>query len=342
MKLLNIFLALALLFIFGCERAEEMTREALVETSAPLRVTMVYPDDCVVDAATYCDAFQIGVQSAEAELGILLTEVYGIENDLIASETLLRNAAETSDLVLTAGYQMGTPLANVAPDYPDVQFAIFDVVLDIPNVASINYKANEGSFLVGAVAGLKTESNKIGYIGGADVPLLQEFEAGYVAGVENVNPDAEVIVEYIAPDASGFGQPDKAKELALAQYASGVDVIYVAAGKSGQGVLEAAIEQNKLIIWVDQNGNHLAPVVLTSMVKEIPLSVKRVIGEAVSDGFVGGERYFGLTEGAVSYAVDAHNRDLLSEDLITTVETLKAEIIAGEVVVPNTVLLPRQ
>ena len=342
MKLLNIFLALALLFIFGCERAEEMTREAFVETSTPLRVTMVYPDDCVVDAATYCDAFQIGVQSAEAELGILLTEVYGIENDLIASETLLRNAAETSDLVLTAGYQMGTPLANVAPDYPDVQFAIFDVVLDIPNVASINYKANEGSFLVGAVAGLKTESNKIGYIGGADVPLLQEFEAGYVAGVHNVNPEAEVIVEYIAPDASGFGQPDKAKELALAQYASGVDVIYVAAGKSGEGVLEAAIEQNKHIIWVDQNGNHLAPVVLTSMVKEIPLSVKRVIGESVSDGFVGGERYFGLTEGAVYYAVDAHNRDLLSEDLITTVETLKAEIIAGEVVVPNTVLLPRQ
>ena len=337
MKLFNVFLALGLLFICGCERAEEMTRDALVETATPLRVTMVYPDDCVVDAATYCDAFQIGVRSAEAELGILLTEVYGIENDLIASEALLRDAAETSDLVLTAGYQMGTPLANVAPDYPDVQFAIFDVVLDIPNVASINYKANEGSFLVGAVAGLKTESNKIGYIGGADVPLLQAFEAGYVAGIEQVNPDAAVIVEYIAPDASGFGQPDKAKALALAQYARGVDVIYVAAGKSGQGVLEAAIEQNKLIIWVDQNGNHLAPVVLTSMVKEIPLSVKRVIGEAVSGNFVGGERYFGLKAGAVSYAVDADNRDLLSDDLIASVEMLKAAIIAGEVVVPNTV-----
>ena len=342
MKLFNVLLALGLLFFCGCERAEEMTRDALVETATPLRVTMVYPDDCVVDAATYCDAFKLGLQSAETELGILLTEVYGIENDPIATETLLRNAAETSDLVLTAGYQMGTPLANVAPDYPNVQFAIFDVVLDIPNVASINYKANEGSFLVGAVAGLKTESNKIGYIGGADVPLLQAFEAGYVAGVENVNPEAEVIVEYIAHDASGFGQPDKAKELALAQYASGVDVIYVAAGKSGQGVLEAAMEQNKLIIWVDQNGNHLAPVVLTSMVKAIPLSVKRVIGEAVSDSFVGGERYFGLTEGAVYYAVDAHNRALLSEDLIASVEILKAEIIDGDVVVPNTILLPRQ
>ena len=92
-----------------------------------------------------------------------------------------------------------------------------------------------------------------------------------------MNPEAKVLVEYIAPDASGFGQPEKAKELALAQYASGVDIIYVAAGQSGQGVLEAAQEQNKLIIWVDQNGNSLAPVVLTSMAKEIPVSVYRVM-----------------------------------------------------------------
>ena len=96
------------------------------------------------------------------------------------------------------------------------------------------------------------------------------------------------------------------------------------------------------IIWVDQNGNHLAPVVLTSMVKDIPLSVQRVIGEAVSDNFVGGERYFGLEEGAVSYAVDADNRDLLSDEIIASVEMLRAAIIAGEVVVPNTVSLPRK
>ena len=110
-----------------------------------------------------------------------------------------------------------------------------------------------------AIAALKSESNKIGYIGGADVPLLQEFEAGYVAGIRSINPDAEVTVEYISKDATGFGQPEKAKELALTQYESGVDVIYVAAGGSGQGALEAAQEQQKFIIWVDANGNHLAP-----------------------------------------------------------------------------------
>ena len=127
-----------------------------------------------------------------------------MESDAAASEQLLRAAAQNSDLVLTAGYQMGEPLANVAPEFPDVKFAIFDVVLDIPNVAAINYKANEGSFLVGAIAVLKSESGKIGYIGGADVPLLQEFEAGYVAGINAINPEAEVTVEYISADANGF------------------------------------------------------------------------------------------------------------------------------------------
>ena len=160
---------------------------------------MIYPSDCVGDSA-YCDSFHIGVKAAEAALGINLTEVSGVEGDAVASEMLLRAAAQNSDLVLTAGYQMGAPLANVAPEFPDVKFAIFDVLLDIPNVASITYKANEGSFLVGAIAGLKTESGKIGYIGGADVPLLHEFEAGYVAGIHAVNPEPEVTVAYISKD----------------------------------------------------------------------------------------------------------------------------------------------
>ena len=303
---------------------------------------MIYPTDCVGSAA-YCDAFNIGVKAAEAAFEISLKEVNGNENDPIASEMIVREAAQSSDLVLAAGYQLGEPLARIAPEFPDVKFAIFDVVLDIPNVASINYKSNEGSFLVGAIAGLKTESGKIGYIGGADVPLLQEFEAGYVAGIQAVNPDAEVTVEYISKDATGFGQPDKAKALALAQYESGVDVIYAAAGGAGQGVLEAAQEQQKFIIWVDSNGNHLAPgLVLTSMVKEIAASAEMVIHEAVEGKFMAGPRYIGLEGGGVSYAFDEHNQPLLSDDIVETVESLKAKIIAGEITVPNTVSLPRE
>ena len=334
-----LFLTFGLFLIWGCERVQDVTRPET--SSTPLRVTMIYPSDCVGSAA-YCDAFHIGVKAAETALGITLIEVNGNENDPVATETFLRDAAQHSELVLTAGYQ-GDVLARVAPEFPDVKFAIFDVVHDIPNVASVNYKSNEGSFLVGAIAGLKSESNKIGYIGGADVALLHEFEAGYIAGIQAVNPDAEVTVEYISEDATGFGQPEKAKELALSQYANGIDVIYVAAGGSGQGVLEAAQEQQKFIIWVDSNGNHLAPgIVLTSMTKEISASVQRIIEETVEGNFMAGIRYFGIADGGVSYAVDQHNRPLLSDNLITTVESLKAKIIAGEIAVPDTISLPRE
>ena len=338
------FLTLGILLLCGCEAIQDviLTEPPSETEEARLRVTMIYPSDCVGSAA-YCTAFHIGVRTAEEELSIALTEVNGNENDPVATEMLLREAAQNSELVLTAGYQMGDVLARVASEFPDVRFAIFDVVLDTPNVASVNYKSNEGSFLVGAIAALKSESGKIGYIGGVDVPLLREFEAGYVAGIQAINPDAEITVEYISKDVTGFGQPEKAKELALAQYESGIDVIYVAAGGSGQGVLEAAQEQQKFIIWVDSNGNHLAPgIVLTSMTKEIPASVQRIIQETTDENFMAGIRYFGLKDGGVSYAVDEHNQSLLSEDIIMTVESLKAKIIAGEIVVPDTVTLPRE
>jgi basic membrane protein A len=336
------FWALGLLLICGCDVVQDIISEPSGDMDAPpLHVTMIYPSDCVGDSS-YCDSFHIGVRTAEAELGINLTEVAGMESDPAVTEMQLREAAQSSDLVLAIGYQMGEPLSRVAPEFPDIKFAIFDVVLALPNVASINYKANEGSFLVGAIAALKTETNKIGYIGGADVPLLHEFEAGYVAGIRAINPDAEISVEYISENASGFEQPDRAKEMALAQYASGVDVIYAAAGGSGNGVLEAAQEQGKYIIWVDSNGNYLAPgLVLTSMVKELSASVVKVISETVDGNFMAGVRYLGLEDGGVSYAVDEHNQALLSDEILQTAESLKAQIIAGEIDVPNEVSLPR-
>ena len=341
----SVFLmGLILLLSTGCELARDVVSETTSSEmdSQPVRVTMIYPSDCV-GTADYCTTFHIGVRQAEAKFDIILTEVNGDEEDPVATEITLRDAAQNSDLVLTAGYQMGDVLAKIAPEYPDVNFAIFDVVLDIPNVASVNYKSNEGSFLVGAIAALKSESGKIGYIGGVDVPLLQEFEAGYIAGIKTINPDVEITVDYISNDVTGFSQPDKAKELALAQYASGIDVIYTAAGGSGQGVLEAAKETEQFIIWVDSNGNHLAPgIVLTSMIKEIETSVIRIIEETVQGNFTAGIRYFGVADGDVSYAVDEHNQPLLSEEIIATVELLKQQIIDGEIIVPNTVSLPRE
>ena len=342
--LLPMMIVLMTITVCGCEYVENVvdSDDASMVDSTQLRVTMIYPNDCVGSAA-YCDGFHIGVRTAETELGIMLTEVNGNENDPVATEMLMRDAAQNSDLVITAGYQMGDILRIVAPDFPDVKFSIFDVVLDMPNVAAVNFKSNEGSYLVGAIAALKSESGKIGYIGGVDVPLLQEFEAGYIAGIREINPMAEITVEYISLDVTGFIQPERAKEIALAHYASGVDVIYTAAGGSGQGVLEAAMETQNYIIWVDSNGNGLAPgLVLTSMAKEIPASVQRIIQETVEGNFMSGVRYFGLEDGGVYYAVDEHNMPLLSDEIIAKVESLNEKIINGEIVVPDTITLPRK
>ena len=319
---------LGLLLLCSCDLVQELILSEPPSSAvdpAPIRVTMIYPDDCIGDSG-YCDTLHFGVKRAEAELGIHLNEVIGQRSDPVLIEMVFREAAQNSDLIITAGVQMGEPLSRVAPDFPDVKFAIVDVALDIPNIASLNYKANEGSFLVGAIAGLKSETGKVGYIAGVDLPLLREFEAGYVAGVHAVNPDAVVSIEHISLDTSGFNQPDKAKEIALTQYGSGVDVIYTAAGGSGLGVLQAAQEQDKYVIWVDSNGNHLAPgTVLTSMVKQIESSVYGVINETINDTFMGGIRYQGLADGGVDYALDEHNRSELSDEIIATVESLKAK-----------------
>ena len=332
---------LGLLLLCSCDLAQELLQSPIEMEAVPLRVTMIYPDDCVGDEG-YCDTLHLGVKRAEAELQVHLYEAIGQRSDPGLIEMVFREAAQNSDLVLTAGFQMGEPLSRVAADFPDVKFAIVDVAIDIPNVASLNYKANEGSFLVGAIAGLKSESGQIGYIGGVDVPLLREFEAGYVAGVHAVNPDAVVSIAYISEDTSGFNLPDKAKEIALTQYESGIDVIYTVAGGSGLGVLEAAQAQDKYVIWVDSNGNHLAPgTVLTSMVKQIENSVYGVISETIDGTFMGGIRYLGLADGGVDYALDEHNRSELSDEIIATVESLRAKIISGEIVVPNEVSLPR-
>ena len=335
------FWLLGLLLLCSCDAVQELIQPPIEMETEPIRVTIIYPNDCVGDSG-YCDTLHFGVKRAEAELGILLNEVNGNESDPVLTEMLFREAAQNSDLIITAGFQMEEPLSRVAADFPDVKFAIVDVALDLPNVAGLTYKANEGSFLVGAIAGLKSESGQVGYVGGADVPLLQELEAGYVAGVHAVNPDAIISIEYISLDVGGFNQPEKAEEIALNQYEGGADVIYAAAGGSGIGVLHAAQAQGKYVIWVDSNGNHLAPgTVLTSMVKQIEDSVYGVINETINGTFTGGARYQGLADSGVDYALDEHNRSELSDEIIATVESLRAKIIAGEIVVPNTVSLPR-
>ena len=357
-----IFLALGLLLvsICGCER---ISGTLLAEQPAtPIRISMIYPGECLGDLA-YCDQLQKGIHAAEKRLSLDIIEA---ESNSETWDTLLREAAQRSDLVITAGYQLAAPLQRVAPAFPNINFVIIDTFIDLPNVTSVVYRENEGSFLVGAIAALKTETGKVGYIGAVDVPLLRKFEAGYVAGIQAINPDIEIVRAYIAEDGSGFSNTAEAKRLAVQQYENGVDIIYTVASGAGHGAVEAAKAHQKHVIWVDDNINATAPeVFLTSMVKRVDNSIYDIAITFAAGRLTPGTVSLGLKEtdvghaldahdeahhsrpatltgSFVDYALDAHNRPHLSDEIIAKVEALRAQIIAGEISVPSEVGLPRE
>ena len=337
MKYLNgsknaIFLGIAIFLIStcGCEKIQDMRPPDQPETV--IQVSVVYPGECLGDSS-YCDVLFNGAQKAKMELGVDITEM---ESNAETWDMRLQEAAQTSSLVITSGYQMADPVSRVAPEFPDVIFVIFDAAVDLPNVVSFTHRVNEGTFLLGAIAGLKTETGKVGYLGGADVPLIHEFEAGYVAGVKAVNPDAEIIKGYVADNEQGFYQPEVGEIIASTQYGLGVDIIYTMADQSGFGAIEAAkLADGRYVIWNYIDITDVAPgVVLTGLRVGIDDSVYNVIQEFAAGDLMTGVRSFGLAEGNVGYMLGEGNKDLLSEELLETVEALKAGIIAGEITVP--------
>jgi len=245
------------------------------------------------------------------------------------------------DVVIGVGFLFTDAITKVARDFPDVHFAAVDYDLkpgmEIPdNLVALKFREEEGSFLVGALAAMKTRTGTVGFIGGMDIPLIHKFEAGYTYGVKTANPEAKVLVNYAGATGKAFDDPVKGQELALAQFNRGADIIFQAAGTTGLGVKEAALQKGGLVIWVDSNGNYLAPgTILTSMVKKVDVAVYETIAAVYEDRFEGGVREFGLAEDGVGYAVDEHNRDLISEQMIARLEELKADIIAGKIEVPR-------
>ena len=305
--------------------------------AAPAKIGLIYDVRGRGDLS-FNDAAYAGAKKASDEFNLKLTEVNpGQSTD---TELALRRLAKLKyDIIIGVGFRFRDPIHRVAGEFPNVKFALIDEVVDLPNVASLTYRAQEGTFLAGVIAALKTETKKIGFIGGMKIPLLEAFEIGFDAGRQAVNNDlgldVELLVDYVGVTPQAFDDPAKGKELAIAQYNKGADVIIAAAGASGLGILEAAKSRKKWIIWVDSNGNHLAPgLVLTSIIKGVELSVYETIKSVHEGTFTGGQKDYGLKEEGVEYTVDDDNRALLSDDILERVEAFKAKIMAGEIVVP--------
>ena len=290
---------------------------------------------------SFNDSAAIGLDKAAKEFGYTVTEEVRAGSD---EAQLLKKAADAkAKLIIGVGFAWGESMGVAAKENPTINYAIVDATVDAPNVAGLVFKANEGSFLVGAAAALKSKSGTIGFIGGVDIPLIQDFFAGYEAGAKAVNPDIKIDSKYISPagDFSGFGDPDKAKTIALKQYADGADVIYHAAGGSGDGLFGAAKEVNEggNAVWAigvdsDQaltSAADLAPYILTSMIKHVDVAVYETMKDSAAGTFKGGVRVFSVADGGLDYATTGGHLD----DIKTQLDEFKTKIASGEIKVPS-------
>jgi basic membrane protein A len=255
-----------------------------------------------------------------------------LQSDAQREQAMRRLAESGANPVVMAGFSQASALGVVAPDYPDTTFVIIDGVVDEPNVRSVIFSEHEGSYLVGMLAAMASETGTVGFVGGMDIPLISAFGCGYAQGVVAVNPEATVISNMTGTTPAAWNDPVRGGELTRGQIAQGADVVYAAAGGTGLGVLQVAEDEGIFSIGVDSNQNYLHPgSVLTSMLKRVDVAVYDAFttGPEVETGL----HVFGLAEEGVGYAVDENNEALLSDEMIAAVEDARAQIIAGELAV---------
>ena len=269
-----------------------------------------------------------GAQRWAEETGNTFREIE-LQSEAQREQALRRFAEAGANPIVMAGFAFADALGQVAADYPDTKFTIIDMVVDAPNVRSVVFNEHEGSYLVGMMAAMASESDTVGFIGGMDIPLIRKFACGYAQGVKAVNPDATVIANMTGTTPAAWNDPVKGSELTKAQISQGADVVYAAAGGTGVGVLQTAADEDILSIGVDSNQNYLHPgEVLTSMMKRVDNAVYQAFtdGPDMETGF----NVMGLANGGVGYALDEHNESLVSAEMKAAVDEASAKIASGE------------
>lgn len=323
--------------------SDEGTDEGTDSGDAPtsdIKVGMAYDVGGRGDQS-FNDSAAAGLDQAIDEFGMESQESEAEDGEAeSAREERLRTFADAGyDPIIAVGFAYAASIGKVAEEYPDVHFAIIDdSSVEADNVASLVFAEEQGSFLVGAAAALKTETDQIGFVGGVETPLIQKFEAGYVAGAESVNPDIEVDVTYLTqvPDFSGFADPAKGKTAAQGMFDNGADIVYHAAGGSGGGVFEAASESGNWAIGVDSDQYNTADPsvqesILTSMLKNVNVAVYEYLSQVNDGDFPSGVTTYDLEVDGVGYSTSGGFVD----DIVDQLDELKQQIIDGEISVPT-------
>ena len=276
-----------------------------------------------------------GVERFREESGIGYSE-FEVTNETQREQALRKMARRDSDPILGVGFAQGPAIDKISQEFPDTRFTIIDMVVEQPNVQSVVFKEQEGSFLVGMLAAMASETGKVGFVGGMDIPLIRRFACGYAQGAKHAKPDVEVVQNMTGTTPSAWNNPGKGAELARAQFDRGVDVVYAAAGGTGIGVYQAAKDDGKLTIGVDSNQNYLQPgTMLTSMVKRVDVAAYNAFKSAQDGTWEPGIQNLGLAEGGVDWALDEYNAELITEEMKVAVDEARAGIAAGEIVVQD-------
>ncbi|MFD1913896.1 BMP family lipoprotein [Halodurantibacterium flavum] len=245
-------------------------------------------------------------------------------------EQFVRRMAEAgANPIVVMGFQNASTLEQVAPDYPDTRFVLIDGVTDEPNVRSVVFAEHEGSYLVGMLAAMASETGTVSFVGGMDIPLIRRFACGYAQGARAANPDIAIIQNMTGTTPAAWNDPVRGGEITRAQISQGSDVVFAAAGGTGIGVLQTAADEGIYGIGVDSNQNYLFPgSVLTSMVKRVDNAVYEAFSEG--PGLETGIVTMNLAAGGVGYALDEFNAELLTEEMLAAVDAAAEQIMAGE------------
>ncbi|WP_373599568.1 BMP family lipoprotein [Paraclostridium bifermentans] len=332
-KLLSLGLVtiLAGSMLVGCSSSDE--KEGAAGGDDKLKVTMITDVGGVNDQSFNQSAWE-GLEKAEKDLGVEANYIESKQESDYATnvETAVDNGA---DLVIGVGFKLEKAIGDAAKAYPEQKFALVDANFGgnpPKNVESIMFNAQEASYLVGLVAGKMTETGKVGFVGGMEGPLIETFEVGYTAGVKAARPDAEVVVQY----ANNFADPAKGKSITQQMISNGVDIVFHAAGDTGNGVIEAAKEAGKKAIGVDRDQNDVAPeTVITSAMKRVDVGVYNTVKGLVDGDFEGGTVItYGLNEDGVGIAPTT--KEDVQPDVLEFVNQQGEKIKSGEIKVPAT------
>ena len=275
---------------------------------------------------SFNEAAYRGIERYKKETGKPYLE-FEIANETQREQALRRMAERGASPIIGIGFGQAAAIEKISKEFPKLQFAIIDMVVQQPNVQSVVFKEQEGSFLVGMMATLTSKTGKVGFVGGMDIPLIRRFQCGYEQGAKYANPKTEVFANMTGTTGAAWADPARGGELAKAQFGKGADVVFAAAGGTGIGVYQAAKDGGKLAIGVDSNQNHLQPgTMLTSMLKRVDVAVFEA-----ATAFKPGVTVLGLKEGGVDYAMDDNNAKLVSAEMKAKVEAAKADIISGKI-----------